>query len=57
MVNVETKELIFSYDELPTPPQEPTEIELMQNKISQLEEEINKLKNSINEINLARLKG
>ena len=57
MVNVETKELIFSYDELPTPPQEPTEIEIMQDKISQLEEEINKLKNSINEMNLAILKG
>lgn len=27
MVNLETKELIFSYEELPTPPQEPTEIE------------------------------
>ena len=57
MVNLETKELIFSYDELPQLPQEPTEIEIMQNKISQLEEEINKLKNSINEMNLAILKG
>ena len=27
MVNLETKELIFSYDELPQEPQEPTEIE------------------------------
>ena len=57
MVNLETKELTFSYEELPTPPQEPTEIEIMQDKISQLEEEVNKLKNSINEINLAILKG
>ena len=57
MVNLETKELIFSYDELPQLPQEPTEIEIMQDKISQLEEEINKLKNSINEMNLAILKG
>lgn len=57
MVNLETKELIFSYDELPQLPQEPTEIEIMQNKISQLEEEINKLKNSTNEMNLAILKG
>ena len=57
MVNVETKELIFSYEELPTPPQEPTEIEIMQEKISQLEEKINKLQNSINEMNLAILKG
>ena len=57
MVNLETKELIFSYEELPTPPQEPTEIEIMQEKISQLEEKINKLQNSINEMNLAILKG
>ena len=39
MVNLETKELIFSYEELPTPPQEPTEIEIIQNKISILEAE------------------
>ena len=57
MVDIETKELIFSYEELPTPPQEPTEIEIMQEKISQLEEKINKLQNSINEMNLAILKG
>ena len=44
MVNLETKELIFSYEELPTPPQEPTEIELMQEKISILEAENEKLK-------------
>ena len=57
IVNLETKELIFSYEKLPTPPQEPTEIEIMQEKISQLEEKINKLQNSINEMNLAILKG
>ena len=57
MVNLETKELIFNYEELPTPPQEHTEIEIMQEKISQLEEKINKLQNSINEMNLAILKG
>ena len=39
MVNLETKELIFSYEELPQIPQEPTEIELMQDKISILEAE------------------
>ncbi|WP_440249428.1 hypothetical protein, partial [Dialister succinatiphilus] len=39
MVNLETKELIFSYEELPTPPQEPTEIELIKEKISILEAE------------------
>lgn len=39
MVDLETKELIFSYEELPTPPQEPTEIEIIQEKISILEAE------------------
>ena len=57
MLNLETKEVIFSYEELQTPPQEPTEIEIMQEKISQLEEKINKLQNSINEMNLTILKG
>ena len=57
IVDLETKELIFSYEELPTPPQEPTEIEIMQEKISQLEEKINKLQNSISEMNLTILKG
>lgn len=44
MVDLKTKELIFSYEELPTPPQEPTEIEIIQNKISILEAENEKLK-------------
>ena len=44
MVNLETKELIFSYEELPTPPQEPTEIEIIQEKISILEAENETLK-------------
>lgn len=39
MVNLETKELIFSYEELPQEPIEPTEIEIIQNKISILEAE------------------
>lgn len=39
VVNLETKELIFSYEELPQEPVEPTEIELMQEKISILEAE------------------
>ena len=38
MVDLESKELIFSYEELPQESQEPTEIEIMQEKISQLEE-------------------
>ena len=57
MVDLETKELIFSYKEFPQIPQEPTEFEVMQNRINQLEEEINKLQYSINELNLTALKG
>lgn len=47
MVNLETKELIFSYEELPTPPQEPTEIEKIQEKISILEAENESLKEGL----------
>ena len=47
MVNLETKELIFSYEELPTPPQEPTEIELIKEKISILEAENETLKQEL----------
>ena len=47
MVNLETKELIFSYEELPTPPQEPTEIEIIQEKISILEAENETLKQEL----------
>ena len=47
MVDLETKELIFSYEELPTPPQEPTEVELMQEKISILEAENKTLKQEL----------
>ena len=57
MVNLETKELIFSYDELPQEPQEPTEIEIIQEKISILEaenkilkEELTLTQDAINEI-------
>ena len=39
MVDLETKELIFSYEELPQEPIEPTEIEIIQEKISILEAE------------------
>ena len=39
MVDLETKELIFSYEELPILPAEPTEIEIIQDKISILEAE------------------
>lgn len=47
MVDLETKELIFSYEELPTPPQEPTEIELIKEKISILEAENKTLKQEL----------
>ena len=47
IVNIETKELIFSYEELPTPPQEPTKIELIQEKISILEAENETLKQEL----------
>ena len=47
MINLETKELIFSYEELPIPPQEPTEIEIIQNKISILEAENKALKQEL----------
>ena len=47
MVDLDTKELIFSYEELPTPPQEPTEIEIIQDKISILEAENETLKQEL----------
>ena len=47
MVNLETKELIFSYDELPQEPQEPTELEIIQEKISILEAENKILKQEL----------
>ena len=57
MVDLETKELIFSYEELPTPPQEPTEIEIIQDKISILEaenkifkQELSITKDAVNEL-------
>lgn len=47
MVDLETKELIFSYEELPTQPQEPTEIEKIKEKISILEAENKTLKQEL----------
>lgn len=47
MVNLETKELIFSYEELPAEPIEPTEIEKIQEKISILEAENETLKQEL----------
>ena len=47
MVDLETKELIFSYEELPQEPIEPTEIEIMQEKINQLEKELTQMQTSI----------
>ena len=50
MVDLETKELTFSYEELPTPPQEPTEIEKIKEKISILEAENENLKEGLRAI-------
>ena len=47
MVNLETKELIFSYEELPQEPIKPTEIEIMQNEIKVLREELTQIQTSI----------
>lgn len=46
MVNLETKELIFTYEPMPVPPPEPTWEEQVNNKISILQEENKKLKES-----------
>lgn len=43
-VNLETKELEFTYEELPQEPQKPTEIKIIQDKISILEAENENLK-------------
>ena len=48
MVDLETKELIFSYEELPTPPQEPTWEEEMENKI--LKQELSITQDAVNEL-------
>ena len=50
MVDLETKELIFSYEELPQIPQEPTEIEILANKISILECENKALREEFTQI-------
>ena len=47
IVNLETKELIFSYEELPTQPIEPTWEEEMEKKISILEAENKTLKQEL----------
>ena len=47
IVNLEDKSLIFSYDELPQEPIEPTEIEIMQNEIKALKEELTQIQTSI----------
>ena len=50
IVDLKTKELIFSYEKLPQEPQGPTEIELIQEKISALEAENKKLKEELEDI-------
>ena len=56
MVDLETKELIFSYEELPQIPQEPTEIEIMQNEIKALREELTQMQTSITSLMSKTLK-
>ena len=50
MVDLDTKELIFSYEELPIPPQEPTWEEEMEKKISILEQNNKELREELNQI-------
>ena len=50
MVDLETKELIFSYEKLPQEPIEPTEIEIMQNEIKALREELTQIQTSISSL-------
>ena len=57
MVDLETKELIFSYDELPQEPIEPTEIEIMQNEIKELKEELTQIQTSLTSLIATTLKG
>ena len=47
VVDLKTEELIFSYEELPQEPIEPTEIEVVQNEIKTLKEELTQIKTSI----------
>lgn len=57
MVNLETKELIFTYEEIPVPPQEPTEIEKLQNKIDILEGKTSQLKQENADLTFALMIG
>lgn len=50
IVDLETKELIFSYEELPIPPQEPTWEEEMEKKISILEQNNQELREELTQI-------
>ena len=47
VVDLETKELIFSYEELPESPQEPTDLEIVQVKVSNLVKENKTLKQEL----------
>lgn len=50
MVNLETKELIFTYEEIPQPPQEPVWEERVENEISALQEENKRLNTQLDTI-------
>ena len=53
IVDLETKELIFSYEELPTPPQEPIWEEEIEKKISILEAENQALREELTQIQIS----
>ena len=62
--NLVENKLVFTYDELPIPPQEPTEIEIMQSKISTLElenatlkQELESTQQAVNELMLIIILG
>ena len=56
IVNLETKELIFGYEELPKELSSTTEIEIMQNEIKELREELTKIQTSITSLLAINLK-
>lgn len=49
-IDLQTKKPIFTYEELPIPPQEPTEIEILQNKVSTLETQNKEFENALIEL-------
>lgn len=50
IIDLQTKKPIFTYEELPIPPQEPTEIEILQNRLSNLEVQNKEFENALIEL-------